>query len=44
MKYIKLFVIAILFVLATGGIEHGQNHLYDGVVPHTHSNGIVHSH
>jgi len=44
MKYIKLIIIGAILALATGGIEHGQPHLYDGAAPHIHSNGVIHLH
>lgn len=44
MKYIKLAIIAGILALATGGIEHGQPHLYEPAVPHAHSNGVFHAH
>lgn len=44
MKYIKWAIIAAVLALATGGIEHGHPHLYDGSVPHVHSNGTIHIH
>ena len=44
MKYFKLAIIGAFLALATGGLEHGQMHLYDGAVPHVHENGVVHVH
>ena len=44
MKYIKIAVLAGIIALASGGFEHGQPHLYDGTVPHVHSNGVIHLH
>jgi len=43
-KYIKIFIIGAFIALATGGIEHGQVHLYEPGVPHVHENGVIHVH
>ena len=44
MKFIKLAVLGAILLLATGGLEHGQQHLHDGAVPHAHENGVIHVH
>lgn len=44
MKYLKIALIGIFLALATGGIEHGQMHLYESTVPHLHENGVIHVH
>lgn len=42
--YLKIALATALLLLATGGMEHGQMHLHDGVVPHVHENGVLHAH
>ena len=44
MKYLKFIIIGAIIALATGGIEHGAPHLYDGTAPHIHGNGVIHVH
>ena len=44
MKYIKFAILGAFLALATGGLQHGQMHLYDGSVPHVHENGVIHAH
>ena len=42
----KLRILGILAFCAFlgAGIQHGQFHLYNSVVPHVHENGVIHSH
>jgi len=44
LRLLKLAPLAVAGLLLGAGIQHGQFHLYNSVVPHVHSNGVVHSH
>lgn len=44
MNYLKLGILASIIAIATGGIYHGQQHIYNGTIPHVHGNGVVHMH
>lgn len=44
MKRLKLIGIFAFFAFLGAGIQHGQFHMYNSIVPHVHSNGVVHSH
>lgn len=41
---LRLIGLFTFFALLGAGIQHGQFHLYNSVVPHAHENGVVHSH
>jgi hypothetical protein len=44
MKLLKVVGLLGVVALLGAGIQHGQFHLYNGMVPHVHENGVVHSH
>lgn len=44
MNLIKFVFITGIVAIATGGFYHGQQHLYNGTIPHAHGNGVVHIH
>jgi len=44
MKLIKVLGILGIIAFAGAGLQHGQFHLYNSIVPHVHENGVIHSH
>ena len=44
LNLLKLVPLIIAGALLGAGIQHGQFHLYNSVVPHAHENGVIHAH
>lgn len=44
LRLLRFAPLIVAGALLGAGIQHGQFHLYNSVVPHVHANGVIHSH
>jgi len=44
MSKLKYFLLFLVFIFIGAGFHHGSMHLYNGIIPHAHETGVIHSH
>ena len=44
LRLLRLAPLLVAGALLGAGIQHGQMHMYNSLIPHVHSNGVIHSH